>query len=95
MTFDPLFEKSRGHSSRCCGLSLLTYISTHHGLGGLSRLINGLIAAAISTLRMLMSEPTAEMQCKEYVGDIVPVVVVYLCSLTSALIMGWEGSLGL
>ena len=38
-----------------------TYIIiTHHGLGGLSGLITGLIAAAIGALRMLMSEPTAK-----------------------------------
>ena len=33
----------------------VTYIITHHGL----------IAAAISTLSMLISEPTAKKQCKE------------------------------
>ena len=38
----------------------ITYIITHHGLGGFSGLINGLIAAAIGALSMLMSEPTAK-----------------------------------
>ena len=38
-----------------------TYIIiTHHGLGGFSGLINGLVTAAIGALRMLMSEPTAK-----------------------------------
>ena len=56
---------SRGRGSRCCGLSSsLTYIITHHGLGGFSGLINGLIAAAIGALSMLMSEPTVKMICK-------------------------------
>ena len=36
------------------------YIITHHGLGGFSGLINGLIAPAIGALKMLMSEPTAK-----------------------------------
>ena len=40
------------------------YIITHHGLGGFSGLINGLIAAAIGALSMLMSEPTAESYVK-------------------------------
>ena len=43
----------------------ITYIITHHGLGGFSGLINGLIAAAIGALSMLMSEPTAKKLCKE------------------------------
>ena len=43
----------------------ITYIITHHGLGGFSGLINGLIAAAIDALSMLMSEPTAKKLCKE------------------------------
>ena len=59
-----LFEKSRGCSSRCCGLSSFTYIITHHGLGAFSELINGLIAAAIGALSMLTSEPTAESNVK-------------------------------
>ena len=42
----------------------ITYIITHHGLGGFSGLINGLIAAAIGALSMLMSEPTAESYVK-------------------------------
>ena len=42
----------------------LTYIITHHGLGGFSGLINGLIAAAIGALSMLMSEPTAKSYVK-------------------------------
>ena len=42
----------------------ITYIITHHGLGGLSGLINGLIAAAIGALSMLMSEPTAKSYVK-------------------------------
>ena len=46
----------------CCLLSC-RYI-THHGLGGFSGLINGLIAAAIGALSMLMSEPTAESYVK-------------------------------
>ena len=40
------------------------YIITHHGLGGFSGLINGLIAAAIGALSMLMSEPTAKSYVK-------------------------------
>ena len=40
------------------------YIITHHGLGGLSGLINGLIAAAIGAFSMLMSEPTAKNNVK-------------------------------
>ena len=40
------------------------YIITHHGLGGLSGLINGLIAAAIGAFSMLMSEPTAKSNVK-------------------------------
>ena len=59
-----LFEKSRGRSSRCCGLSSFTYIITHHGLGGFSELINGLIAAAIGALSMLTSELTAKSNVK-------------------------------
>ena len=43
----------------------ITYIITNHGLGGFSGLINGLIAAAIGALSMLMSEPTAKKLCKE------------------------------
>ena len=43
----------------------ITYIITHHWLGGFSGLINGLIAAAIGALSMLMSEPTAESYEKE------------------------------
>ena len=43
----------------------ITYIITHHGLGGFSGLINGLIAAAIGALSMLMSEPTVKKLCKE------------------------------
>ena len=42
----------------------ITYIITHHGLGGFSGLINGLIAAAIGALSMLMSEPTAKSYVK-------------------------------
>ena len=37
---------------------VVIYIITHHGLGGLSGLLNGLIAAAIGAFSMLMSEPT-------------------------------------
>ena len=43
----------------------ITYIITHHGLAGFSGLINGLIAAAIGALSMLMSEPTTKKLCKE------------------------------
>ena len=43
----------------------ITYIITHHGLGGFSGLINGLIAAAIGALSMLMSEPTAKSYVKK------------------------------
>ena len=42
----------------------ITYIITHHGLGGFSGLINGLIAAAIGALSMLMSEPTVKSYVK-------------------------------
>ena len=42
----------------------ITYIITHHGLEGFSGLINGLIAAAIGALSMLMSEPTAKSYVK-------------------------------
>ena len=44
---------------------VITYIITHHGLGGFSGLINGLIAAAIGALSMLMSEPTAKSYVKK------------------------------
>ena len=50
----------------------ITYVITHHGLGGFSGLTNGLIAAAIGALSMLMSEPTAKKLCKED---------VYVCPL--------------
>ena len=52
--------------SICSSLRLpkITYIITHHGLGGFSGPINGLIAAAIGALSMLMSEPTAESYVK-------------------------------
>ena len=43
---------------------IITYIITHHGLGGFSGLINGLIAAAIGALSMLMSEPTVKSYVK-------------------------------
>ena len=43
----------------------ITYIITHHGLEGFSGLINGLIAAAIGALSMLMSKPSAKKLCKE------------------------------
>ena len=43
---------------------IFTYIITHHGLGGFSGLINGLIAAAIGALSMLTSEPTAKSNVK-------------------------------
>ena len=42
----------------------VTYIITHHGLGGFSELINGLIVPAIGALSMLMSEPTAKSNVK-------------------------------
>ena len=42
----------------------VTYIITHHGLGGFSGLINGLIAAVNGNLSMLMSEPTAKSNVK-------------------------------
>ena len=48
----------RGRSSRFCGFS--SFI-THHGSVGL---INGLIAATIGALRMLMSELTAKSNVK-------------------------------
>ena len=44
--------------------SIFTYTITHHGLGGFSGLINGLIAAAIGALSMLTSEPTAKSNVK-------------------------------
>ena len=40
------------------------YIITYHELGGLSGIINGLIAAAIGAFSMLMSEPTAKSNVK-------------------------------
>ena len=64
----------------------ITYILTHHGLGGFSGLINGLIAAAIGALSMLMSEPTAKKLCKEdmYVcprnRDIYIYIYIYILS---------------
>ena len=69
----------------------ITYIITHHGLGGFSGLINGLIAAAIGALSMLMSEPTAKKLCKEdmYVcplnHDIYIYIYIYIfCSFALA-----------
>ena len=68
----------------------ITYIITHHGLGGFSGLINGLIAAAIGALSMLMSEPTAKKLCKEdmYVCPLnrniyiyIYITFLYLCCL--------------
>ena len=44
--------------------SIFTYVITHHGLGGFSGLINGLIAVAIGALSMLTSEPTAKNNVK-------------------------------
>ena len=41
------------------------YIITHHGLAGFSGFINGLIAAAIDALSILMSEPTAKSNVKK------------------------------
>ena len=43
---------------------IFTYIITRHRLGGFSGFINGLIAAAISALSMLTSEPTAKSNVK-------------------------------
>ena len=61
----------------------ITYILTHHGLGGFSGLINGLIAAAIRALSMLMSEPTAKKLCKEdmYVCPLNRDIYIYICDL--------------
>ena len=59
-----LFEKCRGCSSRCCGLSSSLTLPLIMGLGGFSGLINGLIAAAFGALSMLMSEPTAKSNVK-------------------------------
>ena len=43
----PLFEKSRGRRPRCCGEPSHTISHhSHHGLGGYSKLTNGLRAAA-------------------------------------------------
>ena len=42
----------------------VTYIITHHGLEGFSELRNGLIAAIIGALSMLMSEPTVKSNVK-------------------------------
>ena len=42
----------------------VTYIITHHGLGGFSELINGLIAASTGTLSMLMSGPIPKSNVK-------------------------------
>ena len=42
----------------------VTYIISQHGLGGFSGLINGLIAAVIDALSILMSEPTAKTNVK-------------------------------
>ena len=69
--------------------SIFTCIITPHGLGGFSVLINGLIAAAIGTLGMLTSEPTAKKQCKEdtYVCPLTLATLHYIlrCSLRLAL----------
>ena len=65
----------------------ITYIITHHGLGGFSGLINGLIAAAIGALSMLMSEPTAKKLCKEdmYVCPLNRDIYIYIyCSRFNA-----------
>ena len=43
----------------------VTYIITDHGLGEFSELINGLIAAAIGALSIVMSEPTATSNVKK------------------------------
>ena len=55
--------------------SIFTYIVTHHGLGGFSGLINGLITAAIGALSILTFEPTAKNKRKED---------TYVCPLTLA-----------
>ena len=44
--------------------SFVTYIIIHLAFGGFSELINGLIAAAIGSLSMLMSEPIAKSNVK-------------------------------
>ena len=60
----------------------ITYIITHHGLGGFSGVINGLIAAAIGALSMLMSEPTTKKLCKEdmYVCPLNRDIYIYIYS---------------
>ena len=43
----------------------VTYIISHHGLGGISELINGLIAAAIGALYTDVRAHRKKKQCKE------------------------------
>ena len=72
----------------------ITYIITHHGLGGFSGPINGLIAAAIGALSMLMSEPTAKKLYKEdmYVcplnRDIYIYIYIYIKQVNSFVKIG-------
>ena len=61
--------KAGGHSKRVGdvvpGVVVnLHAIITHHRVGGFSGFINGIIAAAIGTLSMLTSEPSAKSNVK-------------------------------
>ena len=67
----------------------ITYIITHHGLGGFSGLINGLIAAAIGALSMLMFEPTAKKLCKKdmYVCPLNRDIYIYIYITFTSLVI--------
>ena len=63
----------------------ITYIITHHGLGGFSGLINGLIAAAIGALSKLMSEPSAKSYVKRTC-----MFVLSIATFTFTFLKKWE-----
>ena len=64
------------------------YTITHHGLGGFSGLINGLIAAANGAFSMLTSEPTAKRNVKRTrmsvlsIRDII-IIIIIIANYTS------------
>ena len=67
--------------------SVFTYIITHHVLGEFSGLINGLIAAAISALSMLTSEPTANSNVKRTRMLVLSFVTLHYIRLQTVIII--------
>ena len=59
----------------------VTYIITHHGLGGFSGFINGLIAAAFGALSMLMSEPTVKSNVKRTCMFVLLITTLHIYTL--------------